>query len=181
MNRRPEHASLLCALFFLVALVVVLGVAVVTADGGNRDGRRTIGYGQIAFDGVGPERWAARYRREHRKLVAARAERASLSLALRRQRRVLLRRPQVVEAINLACAAYGFCSTLWRKARCETGGTFSAGAHNTSSGAAGLFQFLPSTWASTPFARLSVWSPYANALAAGWMHSVGRGGEWTCR
>jgi hypothetical protein len=92
----------------------------------------------------------------------------------------MLQRPSVVEAINLACATYGWCSTLWRKADCETGGTFSPTAHNPS-GASGLFQFLGSTWRSTPYGRFSIWSPYANALAAGWMHANGRSGEWSCR
>jgi hypothetical protein len=95
-------------------------------------------------------------------------------------RRHIVHRPETVEAINLACVVYGSCSTLWRKAACETGGTFSPVAYNPS-GASGLFQFLPSTWRSTPFGRFSIWSPYANALAAGWMHAQGRGSEWACR
>lgn len=88
--------------------------------------------------------------------------------------------PAVTEAINLACTVYGNCATLWRRAGCETGGTFNPRAYN-SSGASGLFQFLPSTWRTTPYRNYSVWSPYANALAAGWMLSVGRGNEWSCR
>jgi hypothetical protein len=45
----------------------------------------------------------------------------------------------------------------------------------------GLFQFLPSTFATTPYAtRGSVWSPKWNSLAAAWMQRVGRGGEWAC-
>lgn len=180
MSGRATAVVLLSTLAVLVCYAVVA-----KGDDGTVPARRVFGYGQIRFNGLGPERWAQRYRREHQRVLelraAAQAERASLSRALRRQRRVLLQKPQVVEAVNLACAAYGFCSTLWRKARCETGGTFSARAHNASSGAAGLFQFLPSTWASTPYARFSVWSPYASALAAGWMHQAGRGGEWTCR
>jgi hypothetical protein len=88
---------------------------------------------------------------------------------------------QVVAAINLACATYGHCAELWRKARCETGGTFEPSSVNPSSGAAGLYQFLPSTWQTTPYRMFSAMSPYASALAAGWMHSVGRGGEWACR
>ena len=163
----------------LIAFLAVLVCAV--ASRGGAPGDRVMGYGQIRFAGAGPEKWAARYRREHRTLVSLRAANGRLKQALRNQRRILLRRPQVVEAINLACATYGHCSSLWRKAQCETGGSFSAASYNTGSGASGLFQFLPGTWRSTPFARLSVFSPYANALAAGWMHSVGRGGEWTCR
>jgi hypothetical protein len=87
----------------------------------------------------------------------------------------------VVAAINLSCATYGHCAELWRKAKCETGGTFDAGARNGGSGAAGLFQFLPSTWQTTPYRMFSPMSAYASALAAGWMHANGRGGEWACR
>lgn len=69
---------------------------------------------------------------------------------------------------------------LLRKARCESRlrPWASSGVH------AGLFQFrvaAPSTWATTPYARRSPWRAKWNALAAGWMHHVGRGGEWACR
>lgn len=54
-------------------------------------------------------------------------------------------------------------------------------AINGATGAAGLFQFLPSTYATTPYARRgSVFSAKWNALAAAWMERVGRGGEWVC-
>lgn len=164
------------AMLLFAAFVLALVFAVVAYAGGPlafRHDDRVIGYGQIRYDGAGPERWAARYRRVRAELVEARRR-------LRVVRRVLLADPHVVEAINVACATYGHCSTLWRKAECETGGTFNPRAYNGSSGAAGLFQFLGSTWRSTPYARFSVWSPYANALAAGWMHDHGRGGEWAC-
>jgi len=87
--------------------------------------------------------------------------------------------PNTSEAINIACTIYGSCLTLWRRAQCESGVT--AHAYNRQSHASGLFQFLPATFASTPFGRFSIWSPYANALAAGWMNANGRGGEWVCR
>lgn len=94
----------------------------------------------------------------------------------------------VVEALRLAVVTYGHGDELWRKARCETAGTFDPRSRNpravsTKHGpehASGLFQFLPSTWAQTPYRRLSIWSPYASAMAAGWMHAHGRGGEWSC-
>ena len=82
-------------------------------------------------------------------------------------------------AIGLACTVYGHCAELWRKAQCES--RFNRYARNPSSGASGLFQFLPSTWRSTPFGGYSVFDPYANALGAGWMHRAGRGSEWVCR
>jgi soluble lytic murein transglycosylase-like protein len=68
---------------------------------------------------------------------------------------------------------------LLRRASCESG--LNPSARNPS-GASGLFQFLPSTYATTPYARRgSVWSPKWNSLAAAWMVRVGRGNEWTCR
>ena len=157
------------ALVLVIAIVVLVWLLVTSARGSDRH-RRTLGHGQIKFDGHGPEWWARQWRREHRELQQMRRR-------LTLQRRTLLSSPHVVEAINLACATYGSCTTLWRKARCESG--LSATATNGS--IAGLFQFVPSTFASTPYGRLSIFSPYANALAAGWMHAHGRGGEWTCR
>jgi hypothetical protein len=69
---------------------------------------------------------------------------------------------------------------LKRKARCES--RFDPYAVNGPH--AGLFQFRvnkPSTWATTPYASRSPWWAKWNALAAAWMHHVGRGGEWACQ
>jgi hypothetical protein len=162
------------ALVILAAYLTALVVAVAAVDAGSSSHSRTVGYGQVRYDGLGPERWAQRARRARRRV-------AVLELELRSQRRAVLDRPSVVEAINLAAATYGYGSTLWRKALCETGGTLSPTAVNRRSLASGLFQFIPTTWSSTPYARFSPTSAYANALAAGWMHANGRGGEWVCR
>lgn len=108
-------------------------------------------------------------------------------------KRTLRARATVTEAINLACTIYGNCAPLWRRARCES--RLYRYAANANSSARGLFQFLTTgrtrnyyggygnggTWATTPFAHFDVFSPYANALAAGWMIANGRGGEWDCR
>jgi hypothetical protein len=40
---------------------------------------------------------------------------------------------------------------------------------NSSSGAAGLYQFMPSAWRSTPYRRYSPYNPRWAALAAMWM------------
>jgi hypothetical protein len=102
-------------------------------------------------------------------------------------KRTLLRQPTVTEALDLACTVYGGCATLWRRARCEShldAGAVHHGQRNLlmAGHAAGLLQFLPSTWKTTPFARFSPFSPYANALAAGWMIGPAhRGSEWQCR
>ena len=45
----------------------------------------------------------------------------------------------------------------------------------------GLFQFLPSTWQTTPYSDKDALKAKWNALAAMWAWSVGRRGEWECR
>lgn len=97
---------------------------------------------------------------------------------IRSLKRTLMSSPTVSEAINLAATVYGNGATLWRKARCES--NLDPNARNGSE-ASGLFQFLPSTWRTTPFGGYSIFSAYANALAAGWMHAHNRGSEWSCR
>lgn len=109
------------------------------------------------------ERKLRRERREHR----AQLERAAGAFSIHRM-------------ISAAATAYGQSySMLLRKADCESG--LWPFARNRSSNASGLFQFLPSTWDSTPFRRHSIWDPWAQSLAASWMHSHLRGGEWACR
>lgn len=116
-----------------------------------------------------------RVERDRARNVAGDAIRAG-----RKLRRLYVHRADVLEAIRLAANAYHIdYGHLYRVAACESG--FDPSAKNPRSTASGVFQFLTSTWASTPYARESIWSPYANALAAAWMHSVGRGGEWVCR
>lgn len=45
---------------------------------------------------------------------------------------------------------------------------------------AGLYEFKPSTWATTPYAHRSIWSARWQAFAAEWMTVQGRSGEWAC-
>ena len=101
--------------------------------------------------------------------------------AYRRERRLMLHRTDVREALRLASIAYNVSySTLLRRAKCES--VLNPNAKNPNSTASGLMQFLyPSTWVSTPYGRESVWSPYASALAGAYMEAHGRGGEWTCQ
>jgi soluble lytic murein transglycosylase-like protein len=69
----------------------------------------------------------------------------------------------------------------YRVAWCES--RYNPGAYNRSSGAAGLFQFIPSTWRNTPQGRagMSPFDPYANAEAAAWLYKVGGPRHWSCR
>lgn len=119
-----------------------------------------------SFQGRDVRWWAARTNYWKRRSVAL--------------KRTLLRQPAVSEAINLACITYAVsCGLMWSLARCESG--LYAGAKNPRSDASGLFQMLyPSTWRTTPYWPFSVWSPYANAMAAAHMLEHGRRGEWAC-
>jgi soluble lytic murein transglycosylase-like protein len=50
---------------------------------------------------------------------------------------------------------------------------------NSSSGAAGLYQFMPGTWQSTPYRRHSPYHPKWAALAAMWMWKRGGYSHWS--
>jgi hypothetical protein len=118
------------------------------------------------------------------KRAELRAERDALRVENRTLRRTLRHRPDVQEAIRLAAIAYRpygvSLAKLRRVAWCES--RFNPRADNRTSTASGLFQHLyPSTWRTTPFGSESVWSPYASAMAAGWMMAQGRSNEWICR
>jgi uncharacterized protein YraI len=85
----------------------------------------------------------------------------------------------IVEIITAAANRYGQSpSAMLAVARCES--NLNPNAINPRSNASGLFQFLPGTWRTTPYASYSIFDPWANANAAGWMWSVGRRGEWVC-
>jgi membrane-bound lytic murein transglycosylase B len=52
-------------------------------------------------------------------------------------------------------------------------------ATNSSSGAAGLYQFMPRTWASTPYRKHSAYNPRWASLAAMWMWKHGGYHHWS--
>jgi hypothetical protein len=177
---------------FGLANLVIAAVLVAPGAGGSQPARIFAREQRIAvgpalpashpFRGARLERRASTYwiREYKRRWLAERRDGRLRARTVRRLRRQLAHRPSVQEAIQLASVVYAVdVGMLRRKAWCES--RFWPYARNRNSQASGLFQFLPSTFASTPYAGLSIWSPYVNALAAGWMHKVGRGGEWACR
>lgn len=86
----------------------------------------------------------------------------------------------IIDIIYEAAAYYGQNGDdMLRVARCES----NLDPNNVTPPyqASGLFQFLPSTWASTPYANQDIFDPEANAYAAAWMWSVGRRNEWVCQ
>jgi len=66
-----------------------------------------------------------------------------------------------------------------RVARCES--NLDPCAVNRSGPYYGLFQFLKSTWKTTPYGDHDIYDPKAQALAAGWMWKHGRKNEWACK
>lgn len=86
---------------------------------------------------------------------------------------------QVVRYIYAAADRYGQSrSDMLRVATCES--NLDPYAVNPS-GSYGLFQFIRSTWKSTPYGDEDIFDPQANANAAAWMWKQGRKSEWVCQ
>lgn len=116
------------------------------------------------------------------KVIELRNERDWLRSDNARLRRTLRHRPAVQEALRLASVAYRvplreIRAVTWCESR------WNPRAQNSTSTAAGLAQFLDSTWARTPYRSESVYSAHANALAAGWLWKANGGSwrEWSCK
>lgn len=89
-------------------------------------------------------------------------------------------RDEIVQIIYAAADQYGQPrADMLRVAGCES--VLDPNAVNPYSNASGLFQFLPSTWATTPYANEDIFDPVANAEAAAWMWANGRRNEWVCQ
>jgi hypothetical protein len=125
--RAIQPAALAALAVLAAALLVAATVTLATAPANHTDTRRTIGYGQTRFDGAGPERWAARYRAEHRH---------TLELRRRLRQRLVAAARNPLPAITLIFGPYA--GQAIQVADCETGGTFSTGARNGQH--LGLFQ-----------------------------------------
>lgn len=120
---------------------------------------------------------------ERRDALAAQLvkERKAHKADRRRLVRIIRHRTDVPEAIRLAAFTYGVDRWKMRRiAFCES--RLDPGARNGSSGASGLMQFLPSTWASNRYgaAGFSVWSPLAAALGSAYHASRYGWGAWEC-
>lgn len=110
-----------------------------------------------------------------------------VSMPVAEVRRIGTRTPtgssEIEKIIRDAAAAQGADpDQLVRVAYCES--RFNPGAYNAS-GAAGLFQFMPGTWAANSvragYAGASVYDPVASANVAAWMFVRGQAYQWVCR
>ena len=95
----------------LAALVPVGAVPAAAVSHGDGHHRTVVDGHQVRFDGLGPEKWAARWRREHR-------------MVLRLRRRLQAARPAVAPAGPEAAIRYVFgvyADQALRVAGCESG------------------------------------------------------------
>lgn len=123
----------------------------------------------ILFSGQGAEYWHNEARKLQRKVDR-------LKKRLRKKQR-----KDAKYAIKLASNALGVPEWQMRSvAWCES--RLNPWAKNRSSTAAGLFQFLDSTWARSGMAVFSVYDPLANALAAAkTVRADGGWRQWSCK
>lgn len=109
------------------AAITLAGLALATSTLDPHDHKqnhhRVLGHGQIRFDGAGPERWAARYRREHKaKKILARKLRAQ-----QRQLRTLQASRRTLQSATLGPAEAirtvfgGYAGQALRVSQCESG------------------------------------------------------------
>jgi hypothetical protein len=89
--------------------------------------------------------------------------------------------PDIAKDIVDAFSPLGPAAVQWAMnvAWCES--RYHPNSVNSSSGASGLFQFLPSTWAFTPYASHSPFDPQYNSLAAAWLYARDGPSQWVCQ
>ncbi len=87
---------------------------------------------------------------------------------------------EILGFIKKAAEKYGqSASAMERVARCES--VLDPCAVNKEGPWYGLFQYLKSTWRSTPYGNESIWDPEAQSMATAWMWKQGRKNEWACK
>jgi soluble lytic murein transglycosylase-like protein len=90
----------------------------------------------------------------------------------------------IESVIRAAAARWGADpNQLLRVAWCES--KYNPYAVNTRSGASGLFQFMPATWAANSvragYGGASVFDPVASANTAAYMFARGQAWQWSCK
>jgi hypothetical protein len=87
---------------------------------------------------------------------------------------------EILRYIRRTARKYGQSRrSMVRVARCES--NLDPCAYNRSGPYFGLYQFLKSTWKSTPYGNKDIYDPKFQALATAWMWKKGRKNEWACK
>ena len=119
----------------------------------------------------------AEYEAKQQALAAAQAEAAAIAARSNHPPPPA----DIAKDITDAFTPLGPAAVQWAMnvAYCES--RYHPNSVNSSSGASGLFQFLPSTWAFTPYAAYSPFDPKYNALAAAWLYNRDGPSQWVCQ
>lgn len=177
--------KILTAIFVVIALLLAVGGAATTATA-EHDRNTIVITKPSRYQGKTAKWWAARAVANRKQLIERRKTIEMRGATIKRLKKSLTRNYTIEECVKLATIAYPSLSEsrAWAIIAQESRGNPNArnktpiwnGEH-----AEGLWQFIPSTFRSTPYGKagLSIWSPCASSLAAGWMHEQGRGHEWT--
>lgn len=166
----------------VIALLVAVTALIGTISSSTAADTPTASVAQQTYQGKTIMQW-------HSLAVRRRVDRDWLQKRLgvrvrqvRAMRHALVHRADSDEALRLAATTYHVSyDFLYALASCEsTGGNgLNMNAKNRGSTAAGLGQFLDSTWSATIYRGFSVYSPYANALAMGKEVADGHAGwQW---
>lgn len=119
----------------------------------------------------------AQYQAKQQALAAAQAQAAAIAARSNHPGPP----PEIAQDIYNAFSPLGAAAVQWavNVAYCES--RYHPNSVNSDSGASGLFQFLPSTWAFTPYAKYSPFDPKYNALAAAWLYQRDGPSQWVCQ
>lgn len=87
---------------------------------------------------------------------------------------------EILNFIAKSARKYGQSERVMvRVAQCES--ALDPCAVNRSGPYYGLYQFLKSTWKTTPYGDRDIFDPEAQSLATAWMWKQGRKNEWVCQ
>ena len=176
--------KILTAIFVVITLIFVVGGA--TTATAEHDRNPVVTSKTVTYQGKTIKWWAARAVANRKKIIEHRKNAELRGATIQRLKKSLASNPTIEECVKLATIAYPSLneSRAWAIIHQESRGNPRArndeaiwnGEH-----AEGLWQFIPSTFQSTPYGKagMSIWSPCASSMAAGWMHEQGRGHEWT--
>lgn len=119
----------------------------------------------------------AEYQAKQQALAAAQAQ----AVEIARRNNHPAPPPEIAKDIYDAFNPLGTAAVQWAMnvAWCES--RYHPNSVNSSSGASGLFQFLPSTWAFTPYAQYSPFDARYNSLAAAWLYKRDGPSQWECQ
>jgi hypothetical protein len=149
----------------------------VVASGMSAIGSRSLAATEVALEA----KLAGRSGASSAQRSAASGRAAATSVAIRRQPAAPLPPAGAGSGLKAIYAVFGNSPGLtWalRVAKCESG--YNPLAVNRSSGASGLFQFMPSTW-NANFPGWNIWDPVAQSKAALRFYNQGRTNAWTCK